>query len=123
MKPKIVLAQPAAGQETGGVAVGKAKAPDVQPVASSSKEQRLFPVPAPQDHEVEDEVQQYVNGQLPNIDDDDEVYDDDGNWFGRGKDTFEGPVANADEFVISILFLSIILGHWLIVVYSASISS
>ena len=54
---------------------------------------------------------------------DDEVYDDDGNWFGRGKDTFEGPVANADEFVISILFLSIILGHWLIVVYSASISS
>ena len=123
VKPKIVLAQPAAGQETGGVAAGKAKAPDVQPVASSSKEQRLFPVPAPQDHEVEDEVQQYVNGQLPNIDDDDEVYDDDGNWFGRGKDTFEGPVANADEFVISILFLSIILGHWLIVVYSASISS
>ena len=123
VKPKIVLAQPAAEQETGGVAAGKAKAPDVQPVASSSKEQRLFPVPAPQDHEVEDEVQQYVNGQLPNIDDDDEVYDDDGNWFGRGKDTFEGPVANADEFVISILFLSIILGHWLIVVYSASISS
>lgn len=77
------------------------------PMASSSKVQLNGPLPDPLQAALRNDpllnAMNRLAGDLlgPADDSDDERFDIDGNFFGRGRDKFRGPVANPGEFVHS----------------------
>lgn len=70
--------------------------PSPMPVASGSKGAGTPPAPAPPGNDFLADVNRYVQGHVP-MDYDDGTYDETGAWHGRGRDTFAGPQARADE--------------------------